>query len=568
MLIGFNEKNGILFCRSRIIDGQRFLKTGGFDEESIGNEIGLNLLTPLIDRHSAIALSIAQYIHHEVAEHSGFETCYRTSLTYCHIIQGPGLFKELGEQCVKCHKIRRKYLEVSFGPVADHQLAMVPAFHTAFVDIDGPYTTYVPGFERNTRNRKSLAAKNYILTFCCPVTKLINLQVIEGKSAQSVCEGLSRLGCEVGFPQHLVLDRETSFMKVINDAEINLQDLSLKSFKEYGIKCTISPVAAHNFSGLVERKIKTVQECFVKIDIQNSRLTATGLQTMCKLVENKINNIPFGYSFAKDATNTPLLRILTPNMMRIGRLNSRSLDGPVRFPRGPKEIMSKVESLYEAFFKVWNVVMVPRLIPSPKWFKSSEEIKIDDVVYFQKLENDISSDWTLGQVDSVVRGKDGQIRRVTVRYCNITEGVARYTERSVRSLVRLFHVEDDYFTRDLDLAEKLLTSLNEQDDRRVQPLRLHRDNDGNYSVCDHDHKLRSCVCCCPGHCNMSSHSHTGRVNGVTLAHLVNTDADDKLYMYEKELVKEEDVTIAAQLTLDADDQMFAMMTALETDFTL
>ena len=183
---------------------------------------------------------------------------------------------------------------------------------------------------------------------------MINLQVIEGKSAQSVCEGLSRLGCEVGFPQHLVLDRETSFMKVINDAEINLQDLSLKSFKEYGIKCTISPVAAHNFSGLVERKIKTVQECFVKIDIQNSRLTATGLQTMCKLVENKINNIPFGYSFAKDATNTPLLRILTPNMMRIGRLNSRSLDGPVRFPRGPKEIMSKVESLYEAFFKVWN----------------------------------------------------------------------------------------------------------------------------------------------------------------------------------------------------------------------
>ena len=67
---------------------------------------------------------------------------------------------------------------------------------------------------------------------------------------------------------------------------------------------------------------------------------------------------------------------------------------------------------------------------------------------------------------------------------------------------------------------------------------------------------------------MSSHSNTGRVTGVTLASLVNTDAADKLYMYEKELVKEQDVTIAAQLTLDADDQMFAMMTALETDFTL
>ena len=49
------EKNGILFCRSRIMDGQRFITTGGLDEVNLGNDIQLNLMTPMLDRHSPIA---------------------------------------------------------------------------------------------------------------------------------------------------------------------------------------------------------------------------------------------------------------------------------------------------------------------------------------------------------------------------------------------------------------------------------------------------------------------------------------------------------------------------------
>ena len=103
-------------------------------------------------------------------------------------------------------------------------------------------------------------------------------------------------------------------------------------------------------------------------------------------------------------------------MLRHGRLNSRSLDGPIRMPKGPKEMMSKVEELYDSFFKLWNVVCIPRLLQQVKWFKSSPEIKVDDVIYFQKVDNVLSQKWSIGQVDSVVRSKDGVIRRVNVRY--------------------------------------------------------------------------------------------------------------------------------------------------------
>ena len=66
---------------------------------------------------------------------------------------------------------------------------------------------------------------------------------------------------------------------------------------------------------------------------------------------------------------------------------------------------------------------------------------------------------------------------------------------------------------------------------------------------------------------MSSHSPTGRVTGVSLASLVNTDVDT-MFMYEKELVVDKDVTIAAQLDVDVNDELFAQLTALETDLNL
>ena len=179
------------------------------------------------------------------------------------------------------------------------------------------------------------------------------------------------------------------------------------------------------------------------------RLQATGLQTVAKLIENNLNNLPIGFSYGRDSDNTPLLKLITPNMMKIGRLNSRALDGPVRFPTGPKDVMKKVEEVYDAFFKVWNLSMIPRLIPQPKWFKESPELKVDDIVYFQKTESELSSDWTVGQIDSVVRSRDGVVRRANVRYFNHSEKQPRLSDRAVRSLVRMFNIEDNYFISDM-----------------------------------------------------------------------------------------------------------------------
>ena len=132
----------------------------------------------MLDRYSPIAYSIASYVHNHVGKHAGYETCYRLSLGYCHIIQGASLFREISEECSRCKMMRKKYIEAVMGPISDRQLTLSPPFYAAFCDLDGPYKVFVPGHERETRHTKVISAKVYIMSFACPVSKIINLQVI------------------------------------------------------------------------------------------------------------------------------------------------------------------------------------------------------------------------------------------------------------------------------------------------------------------------------------------------------------------------------------------------------
>ena len=199
-------------------------------------------MTPVLDRYSQLAYSIGDYIHRMVAKHTGYENSFSESLNRCFIIQGLGLFRELGEDCVKCHKMRKKFLDIVEGPVSDEALIIASPFYVSMCDPYGPCHVYVPGHAMKTRHKAVVEAKCYVLVSVCPITKLVNLQVIEGK-----------------------------------------------------------------------------------------------------LVENDLNDLPMGYSYARDSDNSPLLKLIFPNMLRIGRNNRRALEGPFKLPSDPTDLIKKVE---------------------------------------------------------------------------------------------------------------------------------------------------------------------------------------------------------------------------------
>ena len=111
-----------------------------------------------------------------------------------------------------------KLIEVSMGPISDHQLSIAPPFWCSQIDLFGPFFCYVPGHERKTRKSDPAKVKTWVLTTVCQVTKPVNCQVLEKSDSGGVLDGLTRLACEVGVPSILLCDQDSNLMKVLREA--------------------------------------------------------------------------------------------------------------------------------------------------------------------------------------------------------------------------------------------------------------------------------------------------------------------------------------------------------------
>ena len=322
-------------------------------------------------------------------------------------------------------------------------------------DLFGPLSVYVPGFSKQTRNRPTLSSQVWVIVFACPVTRLVNCQVIEKSDASAIIDGVTRLAADYGFPKYLMIDKDSAVMKALREAEVCLRDLQHTLYIEKGIIFTTCSVGGHNEHGHVERSIKSIQELLADAGIANKKLHATGLQTLLKLVENNYNSLPLGYSYDRSMTNTPLLRIITPNFFRMGRNNNRALDGPVKLPAHGGELIDKVNEAYQSIFKLWCDSYVPRLIYQPsKWNKDDVTLNKGDLVYFKKEpDKKLSSKWIIGMIEDILPGRDKKNRKVIVKYVNEGENRPQTTERSIRTLIKIYNVEE--YVLQEDLAEVL-----------------------------------------------------------------------------------------------------------------
>ena len=333
-----------------------------------------------------------------------------------------------------------------------------------------------------------------------------------------------RLSCEIGVPKIMMVDDDSALIKAVQEVKVDLIDTKLRLQTEYGIEFEVCPVAGHNQHGHVERRIRTVQCSLEEAGLHSKRLHATGLQTLLKLIENQLNNLPLGFTYGRDQDNTSLLKMLTPNMLRVGRSNERALDGPMRMPAGNGDLLKEVTKIYNSWFKVWNVSYLPKLLQQPKWFKQDKDLLEGDVVMFKKSDSALDSPWTLGTVDQLIRGRDGLARRVIVRYKNFKENHHRTTDRSIRSLVKIWSCDDLSIDDDLAELQRRLSKTAAGMDliQQVPPQAGHAEEDDEVPgqglpqldpviaasswACDD--------CCCKSHCQLGHLVSKGSKDGM------------------------------------------------------
>ena len=351
------------------------------------------------------------------------------------------------------------------GSLSFTQTTISPVFYFTLVDLWGPLTSYVPGYEKVTRSTADKPHEVYMLVFACCATGTINVQVIEGRKTGFCLDGFNRFFCETAVPKIVFTDEEGGLTRSLAHGEINLVDLSGILSRQKGIEFVTVVPQGHSSHGRIERRIQMLQKSLEQSTMRNSRCTATGWQTIAKLLEHTVNSIPIGFLHHQTGGLNTKLRILTPNSLKLITTSDRAPVGLFDIPSSPTDIMDNISMKYESWYRVWSEEYLPLIMERQKWHFSRENFQPGDIVYFKITESKMSANWKLGKVEEVKFGEDGFVREALVSYKDTSsdepaDWVTRSVNRPVRNMVKLFRLEDTTIMDDIrdvhDSAQKIL----------------------------------------------------------------------------------------------------------------
>ena len=449
------EENNILYCKSRLLEGQTVKVVGGLKIDSdLKGLFNLNFKVPIIDHNSPLAYSLALHLH-SLFNHRGIETCYRLSLNYVKILGGKQIFKNIAINCVICLKDRKKYLKMIMGGLSDAQVTISPTFYYTMLDMFGPLKAFCPGYEKTTRRDKSYEV--YFLVFCCVATGCVNVQLIEGKKTDFILDGFSRFFNECCIPKIMFPDDDGALVKAISQGEICIEDLSGSLYKTRGILFQKCSPQGHSSHGKVERLIRSLQQSFNRSGASSSRCTATGWSTIGKAMERQVNSIPIGFLFDNSvADGNPVLRVLKPCSLKGLNAGDRAPKGLFSIPDLAASHFTKVEEAYNLWAKCWATSYVPLIMKQQKWHEEDPNLQINDIVYFKIEDSPVSPSWRIGKVDSVRLGRDNRVRNVNISYKILKEDKDTWTHsvvtRPVREIIKLFELNDTTYAEEVKAA--------------------------------------------------------------------------------------------------------------------
>ena len=290
---------------------------------------------PVIDGHSPIAYIIVTDYHwnDEVIKHAGIETTCRQILKYVYIHEGRKLVKKIRKSCERCRYLLKKTVDLSMGPISQHNIKIAPPCYVTQVDLAGPFKAY-------SYINKRATLKIWMTVFCCSTTGTTSIKIIEDYSTPSFIQSFTRFSCEFGYPTLLLVDGGSQLLPGCDSMKLNFQDIRFKLHRDVAVEIEVVPVGRHNMNGKVERKIREVKISLEK-GIQNERLSLLQWETLVTEIANRINDLPL--ALGNVTSDYEAMDLLTPNRLRLGRNNQRSPSGSLTITNNPMKIMEENE---------------------------------------------------------------------------------------------------------------------------------------------------------------------------------------------------------------------------------
>ena len=431
-------------------------------------EMGIKSKTIFIDKDSPIALAIAQFIHDQIVSHRGADTCYVVSLNFIYIHGGKTLFEKISTNCIRCKRQNKKMMKVHCGPLNEAQLTVGAVFNTIQLDCSGPYEVRPSQLSRQTRGRP-LKAKIWTLHAVCMMSHISKSLILEDYSTNGFISALQSISCEFGVPKVCLIDPSSTEIAALMKSAMTIKDLSSQTYEKTGIEVRVCPTGptSHARHGLVERRIGLIKKTLSIHEQDTSNLTIIEFQRILELADNHLNSIPLGLATSHDRSTAS--KVICPNHFKLGRDNKRVIDGQINYPTNRGTVLETIAKFSNSMINYFKKTAIPQLIPKPKWAQEKGDTIIEkDVVMFQKREGPLNQDWHLGMIEEIIKGKDNAIRVVEMKYLNASEVdlptykleevvptiKKRYTQRTTRSLVKLYSINDPNLNEDLQEINK------------------------------------------------------------------------------------------------------------------
>ena len=158
----------------------------------------------------------------------------------------------------------------------------------------------------------------------------------------------------IGFsavPKICYVDKDSAMVKVLTEGQMDILSNDGVVSKQPGISFETCAAQGHNRHGRIEARIRMLQDTFDRSDIKGIKLHSLGWQTFAKVVEHEVNSIPIGFLQHQDDV-APLLRVLTPNFLKLNAASNRSPKDLFVLPDSGHDLISRLEDAYRTFFKV------------------------------------------------------------------------------------------------------------------------------------------------------------------------------------------------------------------------
>ena len=295
------------------------------------------------------------------------------------------------------------------GQLPEERLKPSPAWNSTAIDLFGP-------FKIRDEVKKRTFGKAYGVIFNCLSSRAVHIDIAPDYSTETFLMVFRRFVSLRGYPTQLYSDNGPQLVSANNELTNITKNFNQEQLQTFGVvegfQWKFTPADAPWQNGISEALIKTVKRALT-LAIGENTLTFSELQTVCYEVANLVNERPIGRHPTSPEDGT----YLSPNDLLLGRSSSRIPSGPFKEHLTLRQRFEFVQSIINRFWKKWISDYFPSLIIRQKWHTATRNVRVGDIVLVADS-NVVRGEWKLARVSETFPGKDGQVRKVTLKYKN------------------------------------------------------------------------------------------------------------------------------------------------------